>query len=141
MSRPCHNSVAESPDHRGFELRWPRAVQSSKSVRGAPFGETVTIAFWYSWLALSATGFEFLFFEFAKSRMTPMSAKALLSDIDSNAFALSTRQMTFLRLFGGLIVANNLRRPDSRDAIVSLGTMVAHVYDVAVSLRVRIFCF
>ena len=84
--------------------------------------------------------FELLFLAFAKSRITPMYDKASLSANDLRAAALSIRQVTFRRSFIGLMAENWRRKALSRTGRDSLVTNVAHMYDVAVSRSVRIFC-
>ena len=74
------------------------------------------------------------------ARITPMSDRASLSASDLRAAALSIRQITFRRSFRGLMAENRRRKALSRTGRDSLVTNVAHVYDVAVSRSVRIFC-
>ena len=94
-----------------------------------------------SLLAFSATGLPFLLAGFLTSNVTPMSCRLFASAMLCSAGAPSTRQTAGLVAFGGRTSAKSFRSPDSRVGAFSFFTRHAHVYDVAVSLRRRIFCF
>ena len=83
----------------------------------------------------------FLFSGLLMSMATPMSFSALLLERLMKPFALSALHTHSWVALGGLASANRHLSPALSSVAVSLGMNFAHVYEVAVSLRVSIFCF
>ena len=141
MSLPVHNSDADMPVQRGFEFSAEIASDSSSSEICPPAGVMPSMASWTSLLFFSATGLPFLFWALLRSMVTPMSASDLLLKRLIKLLALSVQHMRARVALEGPTSAKRHRSPDSSSSAVSFWTNFAHVWEVAVSLRVRIFCF
>ena len=89
----------------------------------------------------SATGLPFLFWALLRSMVTPMSASDLLLKRLIKLLVLSVRHMRARVALEGPASAKRHRSPFSNSSAVSFLTNFAHVCEVAVSLRVIIFCF
>ena len=140
MSLPVHSSDADIPVQRGFEFNAEIASDSSTSEICPPAGVMPSIASCTSRLFFSATGFPFLFWALLRSMVTPMSVSDWLLCRLIKLFALSVRHIRARVALEGPASAKRHRSPFSSSSAVSFLTNFAHVCEVAVSLRVIIFC-
>merc|ERR1711888_572754 len=141
MSLLVHSSDADMPVRRGLAFRAEIASDSSRSDICPPAGVMLSMASWTSLLFFSATGLPFLLLALLRSMLTPMSASVLFLKRLMKLLALSVRHVRDRVAFDGPASANKHRSPDSSSSAVSFWTNLAQVWEVAVSLRVRIFCF
>ena len=141
MSLLVHSSDADMPVQRSLAFSAEIALDSSSSEICPPAGVTPSMASWTSLLFFSATGLPFLLWALLRSILTPMSASVLFLKRLMKLLALSVRHMRNRVALEGPTSAKRHRSPDSSSSAVSFWTNLAHVWEVAVSLRVRIFCF